>query len=449
MDRHGAYAPEDTGTATGVPLRWKSTGSRGVVYETIMITDAELQEAESRIIDQVADQCLKGAQSEGLGDNAKACGQFFGDINKRQRGLHGTAAALRLLAEAQVQKASLTVPKLVSYLSERKRFDGEKKKKKSPQCRSFEDDENNVIKLSEALYALHFVKPAQCQKDELVASLVKRLKEGYQTNEGWSHFLNDKGATAPLPTAFAILALCKNGYEGEFVNAINYVKQTAFDEGPTKDAKGFTESSVQIFCLYALVFRKETVNEIPADELSRIRTSFARQWRNHERLLDQDLEQNIEYSIGPTNYYVRIPWQLYLLALAAQVSPWRIYSYIVQKKLGRILNDTKSGGFYYPYSGRALSTRTNAILYDTLKTIRHRSRHSGISWLVYGWDNIRMFLGHRYLRLIALFLVVYASAASIRAWLLVGDLKDLGPDLTGALFGFFIASLIQSLRKER
>ena len=259
-----------------------------------MITDLEIQAAEQNIARQIADQCLHGAQSANLGAEAAACGQFFSARDRRQRGLHGTAAALRLVAEAQPPGADQLVARLVKYLSERQRFDTATGEALRTADRSFEDDESNVIKLSEVLHALLSVTPAQCQKDTLVATLVERLLGGYKENKGWSHFLGGDGGIDPLPTAFAMLALCRNGYENRIVGAVDFVKRTALEEGRPQNAESFTEVSVRIFCLYALVFRKDGVHEPDADEIKKLKAAFTRHWRDHERLLGQDLEQNIE-----------------------------------------------------------------------------------------------------------------------------------------------------------
>jgi hypothetical protein len=87
-------------------------------------------------------------------------------------------------------------------------------------------------------------------------------------------------------------------------------------------------------------------------------------------LLNQDLQANIEYLADKINY-VRIPWQLYLIGAAAHLSFYRRFaSARAQRRLRSILDNVQAaGGLIYPHSGRDLSTRTNAKLFDVLNNI--------------------------------------------------------------------------------
>ena len=56
-----------------------------------------IDEAIDRIREAFITQCRDGQQSKLLPNGHYACGQFLGELNKTQRGLHGTAAAIRVL----------------------------------------------------------------------------------------------------------------------------------------------------------------------------------------------------------------------------------------------------------------------------------------------------------------------------------------------------------------
>jgi hypothetical protein len=74
---------------------------------------------------------------------------------------------------------------------------------------------------------------------------------------------------------------------------------------------------------------------------------------------------------GPTNDFVRVPWQLHLMALSARHRPWRRFlSPPMQRLLGEAIEGVLQGpGFRYPESGDNVSTRTYAYIYETVSTI--------------------------------------------------------------------------------
>ena len=81
-------------------------------------------------------------------------------------------AAFRVLADSNNPEARSSVPKLVNYIGNR--LELEKKVGNTEKHRSLEEkvnlDENNVIKISEILYSLLFVKKAVCPTDHISLS---------------------------------------------------------------------------------------------------------------------------------------------------------------------------------------------------------------------------------------------------------------------------------------
>ena len=75
-----------------------------------------------------------------------------------------------------------------------------------------------------------------------------------------------------------------------------------------------------------------------------------------------------EYVAGGRTFYVRVPWQLYLLAalVARHGSMWQFGSSRSQSFLDKLLSKIEGDGLRYEPSGRYLSSRTNGIAYDVL-----------------------------------------------------------------------------------
>jgi hypothetical protein len=412
-----------------------------------MIPESKIDPALQEIEKLFTEHCENGAQSRDLKNTGAACGQFVGPAAKErpQRGLHGTAAALRVLAQAGSVSASKLVPQLVWYIQNRPALHDEGKEPRQND-RTFEDDQQNVIKLSEVLYGLSYVKVGQGLTDNLVREIAEKLLGARKEKKGWTYFLSSAEPVDILPTAFAVLALSQHGYEEEIRQQIEFLKSNVFGGGGDRMAN-VSEASVRIFCLFALAFRND---ELSPDECKQLKRALTELWDTHKSLLDLDLEQGIEYANGAINYYIRIPWQLYLLALAARLNPTYISSLAAQRKLNQILDAVKETGFRYPYSGTPLSSRTNAILFDVLHKIKRYNKRNIFHTFYYVYDSIRTFFSRRIFSWLTLGLFVSAFAFFVYAWVTKsGKPEDLGPDLVGATIGFMIAFSLERIRKSR
>jgi hypothetical protein len=412
-----------------------------------MNPEGKIDPALQKIENLLVEQCAHGVQSRDLLNPGAACGQFVGPTAKEkpQRGLHGTAAALRVLSQVNSPAGTELVQKLVWYVQNRERLYAEHKEPRQPD-RTFEDDQQNVIKLSEVLYALSFVKASQSDKDALVHDLVTKLRNAQIEKKGWAYFLTGDQTIDPLPTAFAVLALCQHGYESEIGGQIEFLKEKALATG-RDETRNINEASVRIFCIFALAFRKE---EIAAPELKELRRAFIDIWEAHKAVLGLDIEQGIEYSKEANNYYLRIPWQLYLLALAARLDPKRISCLAAQRKLNHVLDAVQGNGFYYPYSGGPLSSRTNGILFDILQKIKRFNKRNLFHEIYYAYDAVRTFLGHRAFSVLTLIAGALVFVYCINAWRLKsGRAEDVGPDLSGAMIVMLITFAFERLRKPR
>ncbi len=402
-----------------------------------MVTIDQISNAQARIIELINVQCSQGAQLDSLPDGTSACGQFFGDKAEKlkQRGIYGTSAAIRLLTYREDDLSYNLVRKLISYLQIR--FKSELRDSKHKELTKIthdgESDEHNVIKLSEILFSLSFVKPAICNTEEFKTNLSKRLLAGMIDNRGWAHFSDSPNSRIELlPTAYAVQALMANGYRLKLDKALKYLEERLKQIFLESFSSEQTDISIYIFCLYVLVFLEDELDNHKRDlylkELKPL-------WRILEPLFNFDLEQNIEYWYANDNFYVRVPWQIYFIAISYQLAPLKIFgSSVVQRRLQSILNDVLNDGFKYPHSGIMLSTRTNAILFDILGIIK-KSYNRSIGFVIYNlFDRARNLLSRPSFTYAGYLASVILASISIYQWLAKSaSLGDLAPEFLGAI----------------
>ncbi|MGI8738764.1 MAG: hypothetical protein ACR2KU_03685 [Gammaproteobacteria bacterium] len=154
------------------------------------------------------------------------------------------------------------------------------------------------------------------------------------------------------------------------------------------------------------------------------------------RLLSEDIEQNVEYWKQDRNLYVRIPWQLYLIALAAKLAPYRSFATpIAQARLKSIVNAANTqGGFKYPHSGDLLSSRTNAILYEVLKlTLTAMQERSSAFHM---WDKVIRLAKAGFIA-VGIMIVAY----SLLDWILrdTSSIGELAPNILASILLWIVA----------
>lgn len=397
------------------------------------------------------EQCKNGAQAKSLEEHeATACGQFIGEQakNSEQRGLHGTVAALRVLAQEDSEESRILVSKLVKYLSNREEIetqtqtDDEKARLIRQKC---ELDSKNVIKVSEALYALSYVHTGVYGTEALVKKLAAELIKAFKEDKGWSYFTDDDNGPELLPTAYAMLGLSAKGYS-EADAAAKYISDQLKNKYLAKNAKQDIDADIMIdiTCLYAINFKKARTDLIKQDE--NLKKIFYIIWGKLKSIVTEDLEQNVEYSHRKEKYYyVRIPWQLYLIDLTMRYEfKWAFSSSIVQKKLQNILSKVSKDGFFYPHSGRMISARTNAILFEMLSIIEKKLEYKNLFFLGITRDKFTDFLRAKKTRIGAFIILLILSFYIFHKWFQTGNISELGPELLGA----FIVSLITIICKR-
>jgi hypothetical protein len=395
-----------------------------------MLTSELIDHARDRIVALFMEQCEHGPQRAALGDSAMAaCGQFLNERRSAQRGIHGTAAALSVLARCHVPDARQLSSSLLNYITHRTEAEcaGVKSAECTERTAKLNLDTSNVIKLSEVLWALNFVQPAVGEKESLSRSIAETLNSGIREGRGWSYFVDDRNGPEPLPTAFAVRALAISGYQ--VAEPISYLLDSM--DSPSN---GQSDVFVQTFVLFVLTFLNPRPAHIGSD---RLKTLLLKLWRRLDSLLQQDLEYNIEYSRNDRYYYVRVPWQLYLAAVAANVAELRVFSTaILQRRLATIIEAaTSATGFMYPHSGNRVSSRTNGILYDVLTLIGHEIRRSsGIRAALTRFDAVRLILGSAAVSWIGVFAGLGIAGYATAMWLRRGtaSVADLGPHFIAA-----------------
>ncbi len=414
-----------------------------------MIRREDIAIAKRSIADRFLHHCKFGPQVKALPRDVKACGQFLDEEGSRQRGMHGTAAAIRVLGADGSGDARALLPQLIQYVERRDEIElatVTRDEDKAQLANQISRDDANVIKVSELLLALAFVERAVCPTEALCKKLAERLMNGRIDDRGWGYFLDRReGEPQLLPTAHAVRALSMHGYS--VGKPLEYILNALTTPSAGSAAVTRVDISVRVFCLYVLSFSKNGQRTIPEERLRRI---FLSMWERLEPLLDfDDIEQNVEYSRNGEHYYVRVPWQLYLIPLACTLATRRTFaSRAAQVRLGSVLRAVATKeGFLYPHSGEHVSSRTNAIVYDALTAIEDCLPHTS-SWGLfpsYLMDRFRRALNSAYLTWAGYLFAAALIVVSILRWYRDGgSIKDLAP---GLLSG--ITLLLLTVRKAR
>jgi hypothetical protein len=384
-----------------------------------------INEAQQRVTAMFVRQCSYGEQTKRLPDGLAACGQFVDAVEVPQRGLHGISAAFRVLGPCPSEECRKVIAEIVSYcevlfgLSTNVQLE----------TGLPEVDKKNVIKLGELLYGLSFVTTAQAEQDRLVRHIKKLLDDSLIEGKGWGYFLGDKQVDL-LPTAYAVRGLAQNGFDISTARRFLLESLAAREQSQTSPA----DLTTAVACTYCLTFHPNS--SVEQDPI--LKKTFLDVWSSLEPLLEEDIEQNLEYW-GEGTYYVRIPWQLYLLALASEYSQWRFAGFRSQQCLNRVVDALRRDSFRYPYSGTRLSSRTNSVAYEVLAAIRERVRY--LLWIKIAnfVDSFRVYAGSRLVRRLAAVLAIGAIVYSSWQWMQSAKLSELAPHFVSAVIILLLA----------
>jgi hypothetical protein len=391
----------------------------------------QIDKALEHVTEVFLHQCTYGAQTKSLPPELAACGQFIGGDAEaiKQSGLHGISAALRVLGPCQSEECGQIVQRLVSFCEACFGINPEVPTRSDLDDRG---DKENIIKLGELLYGLSFVATAQAECDRLVKHVAAKLVKSLVDNKGWGYFTDDTDPQL-LPTAYAVRGLAQNGYD------ISAPRKFLLEGLTVRGRASAADLTTVVACAYCLTFCRNSDTQDMT-----LRSAFRMAWRSLEPLLAEGIEQNLEYWRGKDTHYIRIPWQLYLLALASEYSLWRFAAFRAQRRIHAVINAVRSDSFKYPYSGRYLSSRTNSVAYDVLSAIRDRVRHFVLLRLAYVIDYARVSAGSRFARVVVGLLAAGLIFYSIQQWWMhVGTVGDLAPHF---VYGFIMLLLAWARR---
>lgn len=328
------------------------------------VSHGVLLDVQVRIAEKFCNELMTGSRRHEIPDNMYACGQYFDLPGWPQRGLFGTAAALTVLARAGSNNEAPcdVVPGIVEYIRRRDEFEIASAVERGDLAywtEKLDFDRLNTFKQSEVLAALTVVQHGVVAADDLRSLITCRITSGRcDDGGGWGFALKPSVESHVLPTARVVHALALNGQDvtSEAAQLCESLMKRSIQSDYPLDAV-----YMDTYVLHALL----ASDAISSREARRVQD-------RHWRLLSSDLvpvrEANHDHLDGLKTRYVRVPWQLYLIANAAEVRPLRQYlGQRAQCSLSIVCDQVLSDDdFRYPDSGKYISTRTYSILYECI-----------------------------------------------------------------------------------
>jgi hypothetical protein len=398
-----------------------------------------LREAMLLIEEQFRDLLENGVQAQGLPAEVFAAGQHLNPYSMNQRGLYGTAAALLVLARSRpTSQRNSFIKGLIKYINDRRAIEialADTDEDVNMLVARFLIEWRQSFKCSELLYALAIAPAVITGREALMGLLLDRLEAGRRASGGWSADLDPNRDHDPLATASVVRAFHAAGAP---------VAQADLDlvraDARNKDS---VNPYARSFCLLVLLELAE-----PDHVLVKLWNDLLDDLRPQLR---DAAEANYEYTLGNRQYYVRIPWQLYLIEGAAICRPLSIVftSDIRSTLLDAIQAVNTSDGYIYRAFGHTKSTRTYGILMDTLWHVDHQldsSRYvSGLAALA-NWGTRVVYA--RSVSWILLIAAIALAALGVRAWLAnsSGPFAAIGAEITAALLLAFTGFLLRRIR---
>ncbi|WP_139361936.1 hypothetical protein [Hymenobacter sp. CRA2] len=392
-----------------------------------MIKASDITSSQLAIANLFYQQVENGKQSKELNTpvdrDLRACGQLLQEFERSQRGIHGTTAALYVLAQSNDSTHNAELPKLISYLDKRRSIE------KGPSNQNdLLRDYNNTIKTGETLFALSRVKLGQASKEAFEKKLLTQLVSSKADLNGWDYFDNSyyganqqSATTYLLPTIFAVKGLLSiKSYD---LDAINFIQKECSKIVSSGVVDHYTFSIV-VLGLHTLSFydynntHEVVVKKLLSDLLSSSLATF-----------ESHIEINLEYWFAGKHEYVRIPWQLYLIALTAKLNPEFFSKNVVQKRLSEIIIESQTIGFKYPQSGIYVSSRTSSIVYECLNNVSSSLGKSYVYDFYSAKDSVQGFFTNKWIKRLLVATVLLVLCYGLYAYLTT-TLDALGPKAT-------------------
>jgi hypothetical protein len=400
-----------------------------------------LREARLRIEEQFRDLLENGAQAQGVPDGILAAGQHLNPYSMNQRGLYGTAAAMLTLSRSRPTKERRRLMEgLIRYVNDRPNIEtalAETNEDTAMLEARFAIEWRQAFKCSELAYALAVMPGAPTGREALLNLLLARLEATRHKAGGWSAELGSDSVRDPLATASVVRAFHAAGTPISS-NDLDVLKSDATNQS--------VNPYVKSFCI--LVLLEVEGPERPVVDLWKALLDELRPQ------LSNRTEANYEYMLGNRQYYVRIPWQLYLVAATAICRPLSI---VLNPDIRATLLDAiqainTNEGYYYPAFGSMKSTRTYSILMDTLWRVDQQLDTSKYVTSLSTLANWATRIIYSTIAAWLLLLTAIAMAAlGIWEWILErpGNLGAIGAEISAALLLGLISFLLRRIRASR
>lgn len=310
-----------------------------------------LQEAMLRIEEQFRDLLENGAQAQGVPAGVFAAGQHLNPYSMNQRGLYGTAAALLVLSRSRPSPQRISfIEGLIKYVNERPVVENELAETDEDVAMlsaRFAIEWRQAFKCSELIYALAAAPPAVTGREALLNMLLSHLGACRHESGGWSADLDPARDRDPMATASVVRAFHAAGIPVNSAD-LDAVRADAADQAAANPY-------VRSFCLLVLL-EVEGADRPVIDLWNGLLDVLRPQLRDRT-------EANYEYMLGNRQYYVRIPWQLYLIEGATICRPLSVLltSEIRAALLDAIQAIGTNEGYVYQAFGHMKSTRTYSI----------------------------------------------------------------------------------------
>lgn len=408
----------------------------------VSVDEKVLHWAMARIEEQFRDLLENGAQAQGIPPSVYAAGQHLNPYSLNQRGFYGTAAALLVMSRSRPSPNRIGIIEgLIKYVSDRPGIE--------QALLSTEEDQamlparlildwKTAFKCADLLYALAATPAAVAGREILLQRILQRFSAGRRQAGGWAVDLDPNRGRDPLATASVVRSLNAAGLAVEPAD-LDLLRGDA-------SAVGQVSPYVRCFCLLVLL------------EVGGPDDSTAKVWNDLLDTLRSELhdrtEANYEFTVGNRQYYVRVPWQLYLIASAARCKPT---SLIFTSDVRRALLDCVQAidspeGYVYTAFGHMKSTRTYSILMDTLWHVSgqlHTSKILARMSLAGNWA-IRI-LYARASAWLALFAALALAGIGLYAWLSASASRfdAVGAELAAAVLLAVISFLLSRVRGRR
>ncbi|MGW3964824.1 hypothetical protein ACWED2_33755 [Amycolatopsis sp. NPDC005003] len=304
-----------------------------------------------------------GAQIRDLPDGMIAAGQYLDRFEFEQRGLFGTAAAILVISNtSEIGDSFRQLQALVDYLRHREVV--EPRLAADPDeaievSRRIAVERLDTFKSADLVFALSRVPVTVVGRDVHLRELIRRIQAARLAPGGWGTRLGTgTGSFDPLATAHVLRALSAASEpvkDNDVEALIRHLQSAPAEENPY----------ARIFALTVIAtIRRKSHRVFLHEEHRKLVATLRTQ-------MSSPVEANYEYTAGRRQYYVRIPWQLYLIELTLRLFPsTRFFSFLWQQPLLKIAKAVKSPqGFTYPSSGDAQSTRTHGITCELMRLV--------------------------------------------------------------------------------